>query len=73
MGKEVTVKHKGKCGTLQLNSCQCSGEIAVLEIKRTSAGGRISYSSLVEHQTKSRNVLSSGLGGALRFHPSPDP
>ena len=49
MGKEVTVKHKGKCGTLQLNSCQCSDEIAVLEIKRTSAGGRISYSSLVEH------------------------
>ena len=49
MGKEVTVKHKGKCGTLQLNYCQCSGEIAVLEIKRTSAGGRISYSSLVEH------------------------
>ena len=50
MGKEVTVKHKGKCGTLQLNSCQCSGEIAkVLEFKRTKVGGRIFYSSLVEH------------------------
>ena len=36
IGKELTVKHKGKCGTLQLNSCQCSGEITVFEIKRTS-------------------------------------
>ena len=49
IGKEFTVKHKGKCGMLPLNSCQCSGEIAVLEIKRTWVGGRISYSSLVEH------------------------